>query len=42
MTVMAKKDPADSAKIKAIEEKLLANPEIAKLIVRVRYFDYGC
>lgn len=32
MTVMAKKDPADSAKIKAIEEKLLANPEMAKLI----------
>nr|WP_225213882.1 hypothetical protein [Corynebacterium gallinarum] len=29
---MAKRDPEDSARIKAIEEKLLANPEMAKLI----------
>ena len=29
---MARRDPADKAKIDAIEEKLLANPEIAKLI----------
>ncbi|MGP5577859.1 IS256 family transposase [Corynebacterium flavescens] len=32
MTTVAKRDPADSARIKAIEEKLLANPEMAKLI----------
>ena len=32
MDSVAKRDPEDSAKIKAIEEKLLANPEIAKLI----------
>ena len=32
MTAVAKRDPADSARIKAIEEKLLANPEMAKLI----------
>ncbi|BAC17050.1 IS256 family transposase [Corynebacterium efficiens] len=32
MTTVAKQDPADSARIKAIEEKLLANPEMAKLI----------
>ncbi len=32
MTTMARRDPADKAKIDAIEEKLLANPEIAKLI----------
>lgn len=29
---MTRRDPADKAKIDAIEEKLLANPEIAKLI----------
>ncbi len=29
---MARRDPADKAKIDAIEQKLLANPEIAKLI----------
>lgn len=32
MTTVAKRDPEDSARIKAIEEKLLANPEMAKLI----------
>ena len=32
MTTMARRDPADKAKIDAIEKKLLANPEIAKLI----------
>lgn len=32
MTTMAKKDADDSAKIKAIEQKLLDNPEMAKLI----------
>ena len=32
MTTVARRDPADKAKIDAIEEKLLANPEIAKLI----------
>lgn len=32
MTTVAKRDPADKAKIDAIEKKLLANPEIAKLI----------
>lgn len=32
MDSVAKRDPEDSAKIKAIEQKLLANPEIAKLI----------
>ncbi|MFS0121435.1 hypothetical protein ACWWUQ_02640 [Corynebacterium striatum] len=29
---MARRDPADKAKIDAIEKKLLANPDIAKLI----------
>ncbi|MDK8662662.1 hypothetical protein [Corynebacterium accolens] len=29
---MARRDPADKAKIDAIEKKLLANPEMAKLI----------
>ncbi|WP_369707691.1 hypothetical protein [Corynebacterium sp. KPL1824] len=29
---MARRDPADKVKIDAIEKKLLANPEIAKLI----------
>lgn len=32
MTTVAKQDPADSARIKAIKEKLLSNPEMAKLI----------
>ena len=32
MTTVARRDPADKAKIDAIEEKLRANPEIAKLI----------
>lgn len=32
MDSVAKRDPEDSAKIKAIEQKLLANPEMAKLI----------
>lgn len=32
MTTVARRDPADKAKIDAIEEKLLANPEITKLI----------
>ena len=32
MTTVARRNPADKAKIDAIEEKLLANPEIAKLI----------
>lgn len=32
MTTVARRNPQDSAKIKAIEEKLLANPEMAKLI----------
>ena len=32
MTTVARRDPADKAKIDAIEKKLLANPEIAKLI----------
>lgn len=32
MDSVAKRDPEDSAKIKAIEQRLLANPEIAKLI----------
>ena len=32
MITVARRDPADKAKIDAIEEKLLANPEIAKLI----------
>lgn len=32
MTTMVRRNPEDSAKIKAIEEKLLANPEMAKLI----------
>lgn len=32
MTTVARRNPEDSAKIKAIEEKLLANPEMAKLI----------
>jgi len=29
---MARRDPADKAKIDAIEQKLLANPEIATLM----------
>ena len=33
MTTVARRDPADKAKIDAIEKKLLANPEIAKLEV---------
>ncbi len=32
MTTVARRDSADKAKIDAIEQKLLANPEIAKLI----------
>ena len=32
MTTVARRDPADKAKIDAIEKKLLANHEIAKLI----------
>ena len=32
MTTVARRDSADKAKIDAIEKKLLANPEIAKLI----------
>ena len=32
MTTVARRDPADKAKIDAIEKKLLANSEIAKLI----------
>ena len=32
MMTVARRDPADKAKIDAIEQKLLANPEIAKLI----------
>ena len=32
MTTVTRRDPADKAKIDAIEKKLLANPEIAKLI----------
>ena len=32
MTTVARRDPADKAKIDAIEKKLLANPEIAKLL----------
>ena len=32
MTTVARRNPVDKAKIDAIEEKLLANPEIAKLI----------
>ncbi len=32
MTTVARRDPADKAKIDAIEQKLLANPGIAKLI----------
>ncbi|MFA1532548.1 IS256 family transposase, partial [Corynebacterium belfantii] len=32
MTSAARQDPADKAKIDAIEKKLLANPDIAKLI----------
>ncbi|MER0076134.1 hypothetical protein ABRP94_11795, partial [Corynebacterium sp. KPL3739] len=32
MTTVARRDPADKAKIDAIEKKLLANPDIAKLI----------
>ena len=32
MTSVARRDPADKAKIDAIEKKLLANPEMAKLI----------
>ncbi|MBK4174364.1 hypothetical protein GWO60_07495 [Corynebacterium macginleyi] len=32
MTTMARRDPADKAKIDAIEKKLLANSDIAKLI----------
>ncbi|MBG9333545.1 transposase [Corynebacterium belfantii] len=32
MTSAARQDPADKTKIDAIEKKLLANPEIAKLI----------
>ena len=32
MTTVARRDPADKAKIDAIEKKLLANPEIAKLV----------
>jgi len=35
MTTVARRNPEDSAKIKAIEEKLLANPEMAKLIESV-------
>ena len=30
MTTVARRDPADKAKIDAIEKKLLANPDIAK------------
>ena len=36
MTTVARRDPADKAKIDAIEKKLLANPEIAKLIDGLR------
>ena len=32
MTTVARRDPADKAKMDAVEKKLLANPEIAKLI----------
>lgn len=32
MMTVARRDPDDKAKIDAIEQKLLANPEIAKLI----------
>ena len=32
MTTVARRDPADKAKIDAIEKKLLANPDIAQLI----------
>ncbi|CAB0609011.1 transposase [Corynebacterium diphtheriae] len=32
MTSVARRDPADKTKIDAIEKKLLANPDIAKLI----------
>lgn len=32
MTTVARRDPADKAKLDAIEQKLLANPKIAKLI----------
>ena len=32
MDSVAKRDPEDSATIKAIEQKLLTNPELAKLI----------
>ena len=32
MTTVARRDPADKAKIDAIEKKLLAKPDIAKLI----------
>ena len=32
MTTVTRRDPADKAEIDAIEKKLLANPEIAKLI----------
>ena len=32
MTTVARRNPADKAKIDAIEKKLLANPDIAKLI----------
>ena len=32
MITVVRRDPADKAKIDAIEAKLLANPEIAKLI----------
>ncbi len=32
MTTMTRRDPEDKARIDAIEEKLLANPEVAKII----------
>ncbi|MBG9347664.1 hypothetical protein [Corynebacterium belfantii] len=40
MTSVARRDPADKAKIDAIEKKLLANPDIAKL-ESVRLFVCG-
>lgn len=42
MTTMARRDPADKAKIDVIEEKLLANPDIAKLIDELSTSRYGC
>ena len=42
MTTVVRRDPADKAKIDAIERKLLANPDIAKLIDDLARVYNGC